>query len=108
VTVTSTPNTAPRSDGSIGPVRGTVGFNLPLKSVMKILQDGQQTPWRKPIRFDYDKSQLKQAGIDLSQKVEFRVTNVSAVELFQKMFEPLGLDFTIRNRTVTLFPMTRK
>ena len=56
------------------------------------------------IEFKYSPAALKNAKVDLNQFVEFQVSNVSPEEFFHAVFEPLGVDFTIRGNTVELSP----
>ena len=54
------------------------------------------------IQFNYDRSKLKQAGIDMDQLVDIDVKEVPPEELFETLFSPLKIEFQIDGLKVTL------
>ena len=73
---------------------------VPLSSLLKKLEESA-------INFDYDPDQLKEAGVDLEQKVQIDVKKASAKEFFKLLFDPVGLEFQIDHLTVKLKPKKR-
>lgn len=54
------------------------------------------------IEFEYDKALLKKAGIDMDQLVAVDVKDVRPEELFEKLFQPVGLAFRINGLKVSV------
>lgn len=59
------------------------------------------------IRFEYDSGQLRDAGITFEKNVAIVARKDSADAFFRKLFEPLGLQHTIRGSVVRLRPVQR-
>ena len=70
---------------------------LPVISLMKKLEESA-------ITFSYDPDELKTAGIDLETRINIDVKDVSTDELFQRIFDPVGIQFQIVESTVKLKP----
>lgn len=56
------------------------------------------------IVFEYDPQELAAAKIDLKRPIQLNVRDLPAKEFFKAVFDPLGVKFTIRGKTVTLKP----
>ena len=59
------------------------------------------------IRFEYDSGQLRDAGITFEKNVAIVARRDSANAFFRKLFEPLGLQHTIKGNVVRLKPVQR-
>ncbi len=70
---------------------------VPIIAVMKKLEESD-------IRFEYDRDELKAAGIDLEQTIELDAKNKPASEFFQDLLGPAGLEFQFDRTTVKLKP----
>lgn len=77
-------------------------FTLRVKQVpvIAIMQKLEQSG----IEFDYDESQLTDAGIDLNQLIDLTVKEAKAREFFNALFESLGLSYQIKGTKVILTP----
>jgi hypothetical protein len=75
----------------------TFKAEVPLKDLMAELA-------KTGIQFDYDAEALSAAGIDLGRFVKLDVRSLTADQLFHRLFDPFGLQFTIDGLTVTLSP----
>lgn len=71
--------------------------NIPANELMLELE-------KSGIVFEYDPQELAAAKIDLKRPVKLDVRDLSAKEFFKVFFDPLGVKFTIRGKTVTLKP----
>lgn len=76
----------------------------PIRQVMELLQNSQTMQ----LKFEYDANELKAAGIDLETRVSFEVKNAPVEVLLKAAFDPLGVKFEIRDRTVKLKPAKKK
>lgn len=56
------------------------------------------------LTFEYDEPTLKAAGVDLDQRVKFEVNNATVSQLLKAAFDPVGIQFTLQDRTVKLSP----
>lgn len=56
------------------------------------------------VTFEYDPDELKQAGIDLENRVDIDVKKATAEEFFKLVFDPVKVQFEIDNLTVRLRP----
>ena len=54
------------------------------------------------VRFVYDTKALEAAGIRLDRTVALDVQKVTVEEFFDRLFTPLGLEFTVDGVTVRL------
>jgi len=70
---------------------------VPLLAIMKKLE-------QSGIEFDYDNSQLVDAGIDLNQQIDISVKDANAREFFDTLFASLKLNYQIQRTRVTLSP----
>ncbi len=61
-------------------------------------------PANGQLTFDYDANALKQAGIDLEQRVTFEVKNATIEQLLKAALDPLKVAFELDDRTVRLKP----
>jgi len=73
---------------------------VPLSAVMKKLEESD-------IRFSYEATEFKAAGIDLDQMITVSKDKASADEFFKALFEPARIDFQIDGVTVILRPKKR-
>jgi hypothetical protein len=78
---------------------GTVE-NKPASAVLQWL--GAQSQGR--LTFEYDAESLKAAGIDLETPVTVKLKEATIEELLKLIFDPLGVAFEIKDRTVLLKP----
>jgi hypothetical protein len=84
-----------------GPLRNrTFTLNQKRVSVIAVLR----TLETLDVTVEYDPQALRQAGIDLSQKLTLSLHEASADEFFQALCEPLGLTYEIEDKTVRLKP----
>lgn len=70
---------------------------VPVLAVMQKLE-------QSGIEFEYQPQQLKQAGVDLTQRIDISVQNADANEFFDVLFGPLNLSYQIEGIKVTLTP----
>lgn len=70
---------------------------VPVLAVMQKLE-------QSGIEFKYQEDQLKQAGVDLTRRIDISVENANATEFFDALFGPLKLSYQIEGLTVTLTP----
>ncbi|QDT27246.1 hypothetical protein Enr10x_25610 [Gimesia panareensis] len=70
---------------------------VPVLAVMQKLE-------QSGIEFKYQEDQLKQAGVDLTRRIDISVENANANEFFDALFGPLKLSYQIEGLTVTLTP----
>jgi len=70
---------------------------IPVKSVMLELE-------KSGVEFVYDAAALEKAGISLDQPVVLDARRVDADTFFKSLFTPVGLEFEIDDRKVTLRP----
>ena len=57
--------------------------------------------------FTYDPEAFSQAGIRLDQRVQLEVKELTAQEVFEKMFPPQGINYKVDGNTVRLSPAAR-
>ncbi len=72
-------------------------------SLLKLFEGLSKAPDLQLI-FAYDAKTLEQAGIDLDQRFQFEVLNVTVDQLLHKAFDPLKIEFVVKDRVVTLTP----
>lgn len=70
---------------------------VPVLAIMKKLQ-------QSGIEFDYNASQLTDAGIDLNKRIDISVQEAKSLEFFDALFNTLDLDFQIQGTKVILTP----
>ena len=70
---------------------------VPVLAVMQKLE-------QSGIEFEYQPEQLKQAGVDLTRRIDISVQNANANEFFDVLFGPLNLSYKIEGLKVTLTP----
>ncbi|MFK7778752.1 MAG: hypothetical protein QM501_11660 [Gimesia sp.] len=70
---------------------------VPLNAIMKKLE-------QSGIEFDYDESQLVNAGINLSQQIDISVKDANAREFFDSLFSGFHLHYQIIGTKVKLTP----
>lgn len=69
----------------------------PLNAIMnKLEQSG--------IEFQFNKSQLDDAGVDLSKQIDISVNQANAQEFFDALFGPVNLNYKINGSQITLTP----
>lgn len=89
------PNSAsPRSPK--GDLRFTFEIRAQLGSLLKAL------PEKSDIRFNYNETALKSAGIDLTRGVEMKMNKATLLELCEALFKDSGIAWKIDGNTVTL------
>ena len=79
-------------------VRQLFTFRRRDATVRSIMQELEKVD----IRFEYDSEKLASAGVDFEKRITIDVTKAKADEFFRKLFDPLQLEFTLKDRTVTL------
>ncbi len=88
-------------DVSLGPLeRRQFTFQVvrkPLSAVIRTLEANDMI-------VEYNAAALRAAGIDLDEKVSLKLEKASAAELFQALCEPLGIQYRINGKTVSLSP----
>ena len=57
--------------------------------------------------FEYDEETFKQAGIRLDQQILLEAKELTAQEVFEKMFPPLNIAYKVDGETVRLSPAVR-
>lgn len=57
--------------------------------------------------FQYDADALDKAGIDLEKRIRLEASELTAEEVFQKMFPPQNIAFKVDGKTVHLTPAAR-
>jgi len=72
--------------------------NAPLKAFLETLEK------QAGFQFDYDESELTDAGVRLDGFVNLKMQEASAAELFEAMFHPAGIEFTVDGQRVRLKP----
>lgn len=87
-------STIPRT--SQGDLRFTFEIRAQLGSLLKAL------PEKSDIRFNYNETALKSAGIDLTRDVEMKMNKASLPELCEALFKDSGIAWKIDGNTVTL------
>lgn len=90
----------------LGPIKSrsfTFGVEqpVPISAIMKELE-------KSKIQFEYDPEEMKSAGVDLEQLVQFEVKNASASKFFSAIFEKAGIEFEFDQTTVKLKPARRR
>ena len=85
------------SDAPLSKRRFTLQRRGPASAVIAALR-------RSGIEIVYDEQRLAAAKLDLGQLVDIDVKNATAEQFFAALCGPLGLTFTIDERTVTLEP----
>lgn len=70
---------------------------IPVSAIMKKLQS-------TGITFQYDAQRFKDAGIDLNTRIDVDVNDATAEPFLRSLFDPLGVKFSFKDRTVTLMP----
>ena len=71
--------------------------NVPAIAIMKKLEESG-------VVFEYDATDMTNAGIDFNQRIAINVTNENANAFLKELFEPLGVAFEYQGVTVTLTP----
>ncbi len=80
-------------------------YNLRIKDKpVRVLLEALSEPANGQLTFDYDANALKQAGIDLEQRVTFEVKNATIEQLLKAALDPLKVAFELDDRTVRLKP----
>lgn len=87
----STTPQSPQGDLSL-----TFEIRARLGSLLKAL------PEKSDIRFSYDETALKSAGIDLTRSVEMKMNKATLPELCEALFKDSGIAWKIDGNTVTL------
>ncbi|MSR58345.1 MAG: hypothetical protein EXS05_11825 [Planctomycetaceae bacterium] len=81
-----------------GPTVFTLRFKAPANSLLRKLSEPAFGQWR----FEYDAIALRDAGIDLEQRISFEIKDAPIDQLLKAALDPLGLTFEIDDRTVRL------
>jgi hypothetical protein len=58
-------------------------------------------------KFKYDEEVFKTAGIQLDKRIRLEAKELTALELFEKMFPPQNIAYKVDGKTVHLTPATR-
>ena len=87
-------STLPRT--SKGDLRFTFEIRAQLGSLLKAL------PEKSDIRFNYNETALKSAGIDFTRGVEMKMNKATLPELCEALFKDSGIAWKIDGNTVTL------
>ncbi len=97
-------NSKPKAVPKAGPIKFPLLTlkiaDTPASELMEEL--GQRQNFR--LKFDYDRDELKAAGIDLERRISFKVKNAPIEKLLKAAFDPLGVTFEIDDRVVRLKP----
>lgn len=75
----------------------------PVRALLLMLAE----PAHGQLKFEYDGEALRQAGVDLDQRVTFEVKAVTIEELLKAALDPLKLEFDLQDRSVRLQPARR-
>lgn len=77
-------------------------FTLKIKDVSA--RDLMRELEKSGVTFEFDAQALADAGVDLDRFIELNVRKLSAEEFFHRVFDPLGVKFTIEGLSVKLAP----
>jgi hypothetical protein len=72
-------------------------YNMPASLLMKMGVLGR-------LEYRYDPQALKRAGVNLDRPINLQTENATVEETLRAIFQPLGVEFTMVGRTVTLTP----
>lgn len=77
---------------------------ITLRVIRKPAQDVIAALKKSGMDIRFDESEMKTAGVDLSQLIELEVTKVEIDQLFKAICEPIGVTFKITGEVIKLKP----